>query len=115
MAPLESTDISIEYLINHLFLPPKLPGTDDVTVQLQSNLLKFIGACIGKFAGGVHEQYHKEKWHRLLVMVEKMQSTRSGKDLSSEQLYSTMMNMEYNGMSGLLCKTFEVNFQLRFY
>ncbi|TLS21248.1 uncharacterized protein PpBr36_10453 [Pyricularia pennisetigena] len=43
------TDTAFTYVVNHIFLPPKLPGGDDWEATLSMAMQSTMGACIEKF------------------------------------------------------------------
>lgn len=45
-----------EYIYNHLFLPPKLPGADDASPKNEATLLDFLQKSLELFLPGRHDE-----------------------------------------------------------
>jgi len=43
----------VTYLINHIFLPPKLPQEDDLSFEYESAMLDTVIDCLSKFKGHI--------------------------------------------------------------
>ncbi|KAN0100010.1 hypothetical protein V8E51_013785 [Hyaloscypha variabilis] len=43
----------MSYLINHIFLPPKLPQEDDLSFEYESAMLDIVIDCPSKFKGHI--------------------------------------------------------------
>jgi hypothetical protein len=49
---------AVTYLINHIFLPPKLPQYDDFDIEYETVIAKVAIASLSKFKNHVHHSHH---------------------------------------------------------
>jgi hypothetical protein len=94
---------ALHYLINHLFLPPKLPQEDDSGDVFNQALLSHIIESATAFTGGlVHAGVDAtvlECWTFLGRMLRKMHTIHQGTQISAAELQRTVKNTEVRGAS----------------
>ena len=66
---------ALDYIINHVFLPPKLPQKDDSDVTKASSLVEELLAALESFQAHVPEQERLE-WVHCIKMVRNMLQIR---------------------------------------
>ncbi|KAJ7483159.1 hypothetical protein FB451DRAFT_1028934 [Mycena latifolia] len=91
---------SLSYIINHLFLPPKLPQADDSALRLQRDLLEHLSACAGAFCEGLErEGVAKEvqtRWAILRQMLACFASLHSVANIARESLEAAINRMQHD-------------------
>ncbi|KAJ6458153.1 hypothetical protein C8R47DRAFT_995335 [Mycena vitilis] len=92
---------ALDYVINHLFLPPKLPQKDDSTdVGLQQELLHHISKCAQSFCEGLRATNVADEvqtcWNRLQKTLENFAYIHATSHVSEESLEDTINGMELN-------------------
>ena len=92
----------LQYIINHVFLPPKLPQSDDSAFKNDSSLTKECRAALKSFQVHLPTQ---EQWRIVacIRMVSKIQELRdeSG-DLILGKIEESLEEMNDRGMLGLI-------------
>ena len=91
------------YIINHLFLPPVLPQTDDKDVECQKALLLHVVESANVFCqhleiSGVDRTVHR-CWRILYKMLLSMQTIRQDAFIDQQELQTAVQNMEVDGTS----------------
>ena len=94
---------SASYIINHLFLPPILPQTDDRDVECQEALLSHVVEsanvyCQNLESSGVDRTVHR-CWLILYKMLLSMQTIRQAEFIDQQELQTAVQNMEVDGTS----------------
>ena len=89
----------LEYIINHVFLPPKLPHQDDSGVEETNALIKTVLATTNVFQNHLSEQ-ERSGWISCMKMMRNMieLKDRSG-HLMAEKLQLALREMSEGGMS----------------
>ncbi|KAE9371942.1 hypothetical protein N431DRAFT_456702 [Stipitochalara longipes BDJ] len=64
----------VTYLINHVFLPPKLPQEDDVNFEYESTMLDVTIDCLSKFKG--HMGDHSSSIDAAVAMIANLKNAR---------------------------------------
>ena len=92
----------IQYLINHVFLPPKLPQQDDSSFKNDIDLLIACGDAVDHFIDHLQASKHE----KLLVcrkMIQKMHESRNPSgDLLQERIDEFLESMNVGGKSTTL-------------
>jgi hypothetical protein len=98
---INSNDLT--YLINHLFLPPKLPQQDDSDSPGAQALLHFITNSAAAFLGALWDKNVDigvlDRWRTLHKMLESMTSLHQSVHIPLEGLRRTINNMKIHGAS----------------
>lgn len=94
---------NMKYIVNHLFLPPKLPQEDDRTEDKQSALLGHVVESTAVFCQELNnievDKYVRQCWATLLKMFLSMQSLRETVVLPLEDLRDAVERMQISGLS----------------
>lgn len=106
ISTMELTDSELNYLVNHLFLPPKLPQQEEKDRHKKDDLLsKYILSIADEFNslvreadGGTNEEVTKA-WRVIHRMLEKFQRLHSSETLDANQLGTALLGMQVNGTS----------------
>ncbi|KAJ7614704.1 hypothetical protein DFH06DRAFT_1013871 [Mycena polygramma] len=90
---------ALNYAINHLFLPPKLPQEDDSTdVGVQQELLQHISKCAQLFCQGLRDANVADEvqrcWNRLEKTLERFASLHAAPHISEESLIEAINGMK---------------------
>jgi hypothetical protein len=94
---------ALRYVINHLFLPPKLPQEDDSgDVSTQTAILYHVLESAKAFSDGLSHSNNvsaqvNQQWQVLQRMLESMHRIHRGKHLSMAELQGTIERMEVQG------------------
>ncbi|KAJ7614686.1 hypothetical protein DFH06DRAFT_1367976 [Mycena polygramma] len=96
---------ALNYVINHLFLPPKLPQKDDsIDVGLQQKLLQHISKCAQSFCQGLRDANVADEvqtcWNRLQKTLERFAYIHTTSHVSEESLEEAINGME---LDDVLC------------
>lgn len=93
----------ISYIVNHLFLPPKLPQEMDTSVQSQNALLSHVVESAAAFHRAIQlatvDRDVCQYWSILHKMLYSMQAVRHGAHIDSRALQRTIEEMRVNGTS----------------
>ena len=87
----------LNYIINHVFLPPKLPQKDDSNTAKGSSLLEEVLTALKSFQAHIPEQERSE-WIPCIKMVRKMLQIRDHfGGLVAKEVETTLMEMADGG------------------
>lgn len=88
---------SLEYMINHVFLPPQLPQDDDSGSTDDIPLLQEVGAALDAFQSYLPMQQHQklDTCARMVKTVLKLRDSGSG--LDREKLGKCLEEMKVHG------------------
>jgi hypothetical protein len=107
---------AVHYMINHLFLPPKLPQEDDSgDPSNQEALLLHLSESAKAFADGLSHLDHisaqaSQAWRILQRMLESMHRIHRGTHLSMAELQRTIERMKVQGQLTLIVAIFYYSF-----
>lgn len=90
-----STITPLKYMVNHVFLPPKLPLQDDANLKFDADLCaELIGAAteFAKYLQG----FAKQKWAPIIQMLKNVQDTI---EMTGDSLSRTISSMDVGGAS----------------
>ena len=83
----------LDYRINHLILPPRLPQKDDTTEENELSLLQFVLDGLQEYAGWT-ESEESQKWAACAKMLSQMIFVRTNKGfLEPERLQNALKNL----------------------
>jgi hypothetical protein len=72
---------TLDYFINHFFLPPKLPDEDDSSSDIASDhkrsLISFIATALEEYGRSIAPDGEKRLWESCRGMVDRMHRTRT--------------------------------------
>ncbi|KAJ7623634.1 hypothetical protein FB45DRAFT_1089387 [Roridomyces roridus] len=94
---------ALTYVINHLFLPPKLPQDDDsADYGAQLALLKLISQCADAFCGSVHQSNAsrdvQDGWEVIRTMVARFAIIHKNPQVKKDKLEEIIKAMPLNGV-----------------
>src|SRR6266436_5065364 len=91
----------LTYLINHLFLPPKLPQQDDSSIAGTRTLLHHVADSAAAFLETLRRQDVDidvlHRWDTLLKALESMELLHQSEHIPLEDLRSSINNMKIDG------------------
>ena len=88
---------ALQYLFHHVFLPPKLPQSEDSSIPMEVELLKQTRAALEEF-GCLQDSSSRSQWLRLENMVERMlEATGDTDHLLGAKLDTQFQSMEIDG------------------
>lgn len=94
----------LKYILNHLFLPPKLPQRrDEQTRWRDVALLSFLHDASLKFIYNLKSSalfsghYSYETWATLSRMLGSMATLHSRQNLTQQEVQTALQSMEVNG------------------
>lgn len=95
---------ALEYAINHIFLPPKLPQEDDsADMKLQRALLQHIAKCAKSFCEGLERDNAgievQDCWKLVYRTLKHFAALHSTPNLSRETLEEVISGMQVHGES----------------
>lgn len=92
-------DEELDYIINHVFLPPKLPHQDDSSVENTNALIEMVLAATELLQDHLPEQEHSE-WIPCIKMMRNMLELKDecGK-LIAEKVETALKEMSHGGTS----------------
>ncbi|KAJ7132331.1 hypothetical protein C8R44DRAFT_611840 [Mycena epipterygia] len=84
---------ALEYIINHLFLPPKLPQGDDTAPKPQAALLRHLSVCAKSFCEGLEGENTeiKARWNALRRTLDRF-----------AEIHSTSSNISQGNLEGII-------------
>lgn len=85
----------VEFFINHLFLPPKLPHKDDTNNNLDEGLLRLVTVALAAFNADV-PSHQKAAVDRVMSSIQWLAGLRDGKGAVTEEKLLQALN-ELNG------------------
>ncbi|KAJ6561074.1 hypothetical protein DFH09DRAFT_1035925 [Mycena vulgaris] len=95
---------TLEYIINHLFLPPRLPQKDDSLLSLQKGLLNHISDCARSFCEGLRNDNVpnevQARWATLRRTLENFASVHGVSEISRDSLQMIIIRMQ---LDDVLC------------
>ena len=87
----------LDYIINHVFLPPKLPQKDDSDATKGTSLAEELLVALKSFQAHIPEQ-HRLEWIPCIEMVRNMLQTRDHfGGLVAEEVETTLRDMVDGG------------------
>ncbi|KAJ7272701.1 hypothetical protein B0H12DRAFT_1091594 [Mycena haematopus] len=90
-------DQQLDYAINHLFLPPKLPQSADTDVELEQTLLKHIANCVKTFCQGLRhnnvDNVVQNYWGLLQRTLDNFADIHGSGNLSKEHIQQVINGM----------------------
>lgn len=91
-------------LINHLFLPPKLPQANDTTHDNRGVILRFVIDCCSAFVNKIEraETVVAKRWEGICAMLENMEKINRGTEVSPQTIRQALLNMEVDGMHNFI-------------
>jgi uncharacterized protein YfbU (UPF0304 family) len=96
----------LQYIVEHVFLPPKLPQTYDTeTEQKDGTLYRFVAHSSQRFLEALIESAHAPNqhdlqcWEKLVDMLHVMADIHQQHQLSKEELKTALDRMLVGGMS----------------
>ena len=93
-----SSSSSLNYVITHVFLPPKLPQEDDRNSNQDSALIEECRAALRSFRARLSGR-ERQRWVDLILMLSKMLELRDASgDMLSEKVESALEAMQGTGM-----------------
>ena len=92
---------SLEYLINHVFLPPKTPQEDDMAIEQEHNLISSLLSSVKKFSKASSATESKALG-RVVRMLERLLQIRPGlQDIKKTYVMKNVIGELKHG--GTLC------------
>jgi hypothetical protein len=95
----------LQYMVEHVFLPPRLPQSHDAeTEQKDGTLYKFVAHSSQLFLKALVDSEHAPSrhdlqcWERLVNMLNIMASIHQEHQLSREDIKSALRRMRPGGM-----------------
>ncbi|KAJ7460834.1 hypothetical protein FB451DRAFT_1141265 [Mycena latifolia] len=89
---------ALNYIINHLFLPPKLPQQDDSLLAFHHELLKHIADCAKSFCDGLaNEDVAAEvqtRWAKLRLTLARFANIHESPQISRESLEAAIKHTQ---------------------
>lgn len=67
----------LEYLINHVFLPPKTPQEDDINIEQEHNVISSLLLSVRMFSK-VYQATESKKFSRVVRMLERLLRMKPG-------------------------------------
>lgn len=98
MAPFSQANL--DFFINHLFLPPKLPQTDDQDVGLDEALLRLVTESLGKFV--THLPLHQQPAAKFaLAAIKQITALKDTKGMVDQAKLLKVLGTLDNAASGM--------------
>lgn len=91
------SDPQLEYITNHVFLPPKLPQGDDSSAENTAALVDVVVQATDTFCEALPED-EKSHWQHIQRMLLHFQATQSSTSLASTSVIELLSNMAPGGM-----------------
>lgn len=90
---------SLTYSINHVFLPPKTPGTDDMDIDHERDLVKFLLCSIREFSDE-SPATEPAQLGRAARMLERLLTMQPGSELRDKKtvMAKVIRDLERGGM-----------------
>jgi len=103
VATLNIDKASLAFIINHVFLPPKLPANSDCTPEHEASLIRVFKDCAETFAGHLDSQSNSRRaWDVVTRMLASMASLHDRGVVEEDRLNKSMVNMNTGGKHILL-------------
>ena len=88
-----------DFIVNHVFLPPKLPNQDDENVfQKEMGLLRLVQDVADQFVSQVPDEF-SAKWQSIVSMLRVWENITEFGRIDKERLSMSLKNLEPGGMS----------------
>lgn len=84
------------YLVNHIFLPPKLPQEDDLNDPDEHAIIEHVYQSSQEYFSLIRERY-KSRWSPIVKMLKNLCSSHETFVLSGEDMERSMTEMEPGG------------------
>ena len=96
---------NLEYIVNHVFLPPKLPRREDSSPE---KVIDLTSAVLDALKGFVPTQPLSERpiWARMMRMIQNLQDSASHEDSMSPEKISNMLMTLVDGGRFIFTLTF---------
>lgn len=101
---MEISDENLQYMIYHVFLPPKIPQENDSNgVRKDHALLQFTAAAAHEFLSLLRRTRHEHDaiyvmtWKRIAKLLETMSDLHREGPLAKEDVALALRNMEVEG------------------
>jgi hypothetical protein len=92
------SSLSLLYIINHVFLPPKLPRTDDSRTTYERALIRSVKSALEQFLPQLSDREDEIGINRCIAMVDAIRTTRDGGEvLSAVSFEKELANLEPDG------------------
>lgn len=109
---------TLDFFINHLFLPPKLPDEDDSSTdsaaQHKRELIRFFIRALGVYCETIAPDGEKGLWEASKCMLERMYKTRTEDyALHFEELIKEFQTLKSGGKSIPIFNTLMTNWKIR--
>ena len=94
----------LQYIVEHVFLPPKLPQSHDTETELKDgSLYRFVAHSSQRFLEALNKSAHAPSelqcWKKLVHMLDVMEDIHQQHQLSKEELKPALDKMVVGGMS----------------
>jgi hypothetical protein len=91
------TDTAFHYVINHIFLPPRLPSEDDFDPHSENFILRMLHDSLQMYRGIVHLD-ERHAVDSVLAMITNMESAHDNNlALTCSKLITAMKNLSCQG------------------
>lgn len=87
---------AVEFLYHHVFLPPKLPQSDDYDSELDLTLMKVCEESLASFKGLI-SHLHQEKIQAAISMLASMQKIHSDGTVREKELSNALSDVMEHG------------------
>jgi hypothetical protein len=88
---------NLEYIVSHVFLPPRLPQEDDYDADKSAKLIEEVHKSLVEFLPYVPELEHS-KWNVCVKMIDNMRVIHGASGgLSAECLENMLGSMSHDG------------------
>ena len=84
------------YVVNHVFLPPKLPQEDDLDATMEHALCLLVYDAAKLYVDFL-PPYQHEKWHAIVDMLKNIHLSHETEELSKGQINRSMATMQPKG------------------
>lgn len=91
-----SSHLNLMYLVNHIFLPPKLPQEDDLNDPDEHAIIEHVYQSSQEYFSLIRERY-KSRWSPIVKMLKNLCSSHETFVLSGEDMERSMTEMEPGG------------------
>ena len=86
----------LRYVLNHVFLPPKLPQKDDYDAELDAALCRFVYDAALEFAAFL-PQSQQGRWSTVSLLLKNL--LESAGDLDKDMLEINILHLKIGGQS----------------
>jgi hypothetical protein len=91
-------ETSLTFIINHVFLPPKLPSSSDCTPEHEASLLRVFKDCAETFAHRLERQTNScRAWDVVIRMLASMVDLHDRGIVEKDVLEKQLANMKAGG------------------